>query len=158
VPCSTGSCLPVKVVSGAAMCPVASDLVFLIGSAPVSPRVSWLWTPPPCKGGLRCTTCPTTLDPVSLQGRAPERRVSYGSESCLQGLQCHHHMSYCFLWTAGLKHKEKSRGSVCAAWFACFQRICACVRREGHHRPVWACHVFNACKAYRETAIVQHSP
>jgi hypothetical protein len=32
---------------------------------------------------LRCITYPTALDPTSLQGRAPERRVSYNSGSCL---------------------------------------------------------------------------
>jgi hypothetical protein len=83
VPCSAGPCLLAEVGSEAVMCPVALDAASLIGRAPAPPRVPWLRTPPPCKGGLRCTTCPTTPDPSSLEGRALERRVSNGSGSCL---------------------------------------------------------------------------
>jgi hypothetical protein len=50
---------------------------------PTLPRVPWLWTLPPCRGGLWCTTCHIALDPTSLQGRALERRVSHSSGSCL---------------------------------------------------------------------------
>jgi hypothetical protein len=92
---------PAKVGSGAAMCQVDLDLASLIGRALTLSRVPWLRPLPACKVGLRCTTCPTALDPASLQGRtlehrvfcssgscllqgrAPERRVSYGSGSCL---------------------------------------------------------------------------
>jgi hypothetical protein len=42
-----------------------------------------LWILPPCRGGLRNDVCATTPDPASLQGRAPEHHVSYGSESCI---------------------------------------------------------------------------
>jgi hypothetical protein len=101
VSCSTGPCLPAEVGSGAATCPVALDLASLIGRAPAQPRVPWLWTRlparlgsgasrvlqlwilPPCKRGLRCTTCHTAPDPVSLQGRALERHVYRGSGSRL---------------------------------------------------------------------------
>jgi hypothetical protein len=83
VPCSTGLCLPIKVGSGAAMCPVAPDPAFLIGRAPTPPRVPWLWTPPPYNEVLRCTTYPTTPDPAFLHGRAPVRHVSCSSRSCL---------------------------------------------------------------------------
>jgi hypothetical protein len=51
--------------------------------APTPPRVPWLQTPPPYKGGLRCTMCPKALDPASLQRRAPEHRVSYSFGSYL---------------------------------------------------------------------------
>jgi hypothetical protein len=81
--CSTESCLPAKVGYGAAMCAVASDPASLIGMAPAPSRVPWLWTPPPYRGGLWCTTCHTSPDPPSLQGRAPERHVSHDSRSCL---------------------------------------------------------------------------
>jgi hypothetical protein len=47
------------------------------------PRVSWLRTPPLSREGLRCAVYHTAPDPASQQGRAPECRVSYGSESCL---------------------------------------------------------------------------
>jgi hypothetical protein len=83
VPYSTEPCLPAKVCSGAAMCLVGPDAALLIGRYPVPPRVSCLRTPPPCKGGLRCTTCPTDLDHASLQGRAPVCHVSCSSGYCL---------------------------------------------------------------------------
>jgi hypothetical protein len=83
------------------MCTVAPDPVFLQGRAlvrhvsymsgsylPVGegsgvPRVLHLRILPPCRGGLRCAMCLTALDPASLEGRAPERRMSYGSRPCL---------------------------------------------------------------------------
>jgi hypothetical protein len=103
VPCSTEPCLPTKVGSRGATCLVASDPAFLIGRASAPPPVPWLWTPPPYKGGLCCTTCPVAMDHTSLQGkdlvhhvscsfgsclpskRAPVRHVSYNSKSCLPG-------------------------------------------------------------------------
>jgi hypothetical protein len=48
-----------------------------------APRVLQLWILPPCRGALQSIVCPTALDPTSLQGRALECHVSYGSESCL---------------------------------------------------------------------------
>jgi hypothetical protein len=42
VPCSTGPCLPAKVVSRVATCPVALDPASLIGRALMLPRVPWL--------------------------------------------------------------------------------------------------------------------
>jgi hypothetical protein len=54
--------------SEAATCPVAPDPTFQIVRAPASPRVPWLRTPPPYKGGLQCAACSTALDPASLQG------------------------------------------------------------------------------------------
>jgi hypothetical protein len=97
VPNNTGLYLPAEVGSGAATCPVTPDLASLIGRAPAQPRVPWLRTRlparvssgasrvlqlrimPPCKGGLRCVTCPTVLDSASLQGRALEHHVYRGS-------------------------------------------------------------------------------
>jgi hypothetical protein len=40
---STGLYLPVKVGSGDVTCPAALEPVSLIGRAPTSPRVPWLW-------------------------------------------------------------------------------------------------------------------
>jgi hypothetical protein len=92
--------LPDRVGSETAMCPVALDLAFLQGRAPVrhlsyssrsylpagegfgAPCVLQLWILHPAGEGFR-VTCPTVLDPASLQGRALEHRVCYGSESCL---------------------------------------------------------------------------
>jgi hypothetical protein len=63
---STGPYLLAKVGSGAVMCLVAPYATFLIGRALVPPCVPWLRTPPPCRGGLRCTMCPTALDHTSV--------------------------------------------------------------------------------------------
>jgi hypothetical protein len=70
--------------------PAALDPTSLPMRASVLPRVTRLWTPPPCLGGLRCchvshgfgphfparegssgVMCPTTPDTTSLLGRAP---------------------------------------------------------------------------------------
>jgi hypothetical protein len=83
VPYSTGPCLPTDVWSGASTCPVDLDPTSLIGRAPALPRVLWLRTPPPCKGGLRCTMCPTAPDLASLERWTPVRHVSYSSRSYL---------------------------------------------------------------------------
>jgi hypothetical protein len=83
VPCNTGPCLPAKVGSGAATCPVALNPAFLIGRPPAPPRVPWLRTPPPYKGELRCVTCTVAPDPIFLQRRTPMHHVSYSSGSCL---------------------------------------------------------------------------
>jgi hypothetical protein len=82
-----------------AMCPTALDPASLQGRAPVchvcysfrsclptgegsgAPCVLQLRILRPCRRGLRSTACPTTLDPASLQWRAPERRVCRGSGS-----------------------------------------------------------------------------
>jgi polyferredoxin len=61
---SSRSCLPAREGSGA-------------------PRVLQLRILPPCMGGLRCITCPTTPDPASLHERAPVCHMSYNSGSCL---------------------------------------------------------------------------
>jgi hypothetical protein len=66
VPYITGPCLPVEVGSGAITCLLVPDLASLIGRASAPPRVLWLLTLPPYKGGLRCATCPTALDSASL--------------------------------------------------------------------------------------------
>jgi hypothetical protein len=47
-----------------------------------APCVLQLWLQPPCRGELRSDTCPTTLDPASLQ----------------KGLRCRHRMPCGFLW------------------------------------------------------------
>jgi hypothetical protein len=47
------------------------------------PRVIELRILPPYRGGLRSAVCPTAPDPTSLQGRAPEHRMSYSSGYCL---------------------------------------------------------------------------
>jgi hypothetical protein len=83
MPYSIKAFLPVNVCSGAATCPVATDPAFLIVSALALPTLSLLRTPSPCKGGLRCTTCPAAPDPTSLYGRAPVRHMSYTSASGL---------------------------------------------------------------------------
>jgi hypothetical protein len=80
---STRRCLPVKVGSRVATCPVTLDPTFLIGRAPTPSCVLWLRTLPPYNEGLRCPTCPTAPDPASLQERAPVRHVSCSSGSYL---------------------------------------------------------------------------
>jgi hypothetical protein len=98
---STGLCLSVEVGSGAITCHALPDSASQLRRAPVrhmsynsgsclpardgseAPRVLQLRILPPCSGGLRCVTCPTALNHTSLQRRALERRVSYGSRPYL---------------------------------------------------------------------------
>jgi hypothetical protein len=89
VPCS-GSCLPDRKGSDAAMCHVAPNPSSLLMRALALPRVPRLWILPPCSGGLRhchvshgsgsyfparegssAAMCPTAPDPASPLGRAP---------------------------------------------------------------------------------------
>jgi hypothetical protein len=93
-----------------AMCSTVLDPASLIGRASVMPCVLQLRILPPFRGGLRSVTRPTTSDPASL----------------LRGLWCHHRMPYGFLWTTGLKHKEKPSRSACAARLAYSQCTRAC--------------------------------
>jgi hypothetical protein len=97
----SGSHLSNRKCFGATTCTAAPDPVFLQGRASVC-HVSYssgscllarqssvascvlqLQILPPCKGGLRCTTCPAAPDPASLHGRAPVHHVSYSSKSRL---------------------------------------------------------------------------
>jgi hypothetical protein len=59
----------------------ASDLPVREGSG--APRVQQLQIMPLCSGGLRCAMYLTVLAPTSLQGRDPERSVSYDFGSWL---------------------------------------------------------------------------
>jgi hypothetical protein len=71
------------------MCPAALDPATVLWRAPALPCATQFQTPPPCSGGLRryhmprgsgpylpaqegssVVTCPTTLNPASLLGRA----------------------------------------------------------------------------------------
>jgi hypothetical protein len=45
--------LPTEVASNTTTCSEAPDLASLLGWAPASSCVLWLWTLPPCRGGLR---------------------------------------------------------------------------------------------------------
>jgi hypothetical protein len=76
----SGSRLPDRKGSGAATYIMAPDPSSLQGRAPVHHVLRIL---PPCKGWLRCVTCPTTPDPASLQERAPMHHMSYSSRSYL---------------------------------------------------------------------------
>jgi hypothetical protein len=110
MPCSTEPCLPIEVGSGVATCMVAPDPASLIGRVPAPSCVSWIQTPPPCKGGLRCATCPMAPNLASLPG----------------GLRCRHHMPCDFLWTTGFKHKEKPIRPTYAARHVCSPYTCTC--------------------------------
>jgi hypothetical protein len=121
---------PCKVELRCAMCPAAPDPAFLQGRAPVryvscssrsclptgegsgAPRVLRLWILPPCRGGIRSTTCPTAPDPASLPG----------------GLRCRHHMPCGFMWDADFKHKEKPSKHVYAARLVCSQHTRVCFK------------------------------
>jgi hypothetical protein len=109
VPSGSGSRLPDRKDSSATMCTVDPY-------------------PAPYKRWLRCTTCPTTSDPTSLEGRAPERHVSYGSRSCLPTGRVLVPPPHALRFPVDhrLKHKEKTSGSACAARHACSQCTCVC--------------------------------
>jgi hypothetical protein len=49
----SGPCLPVREGSGTATCHTAPDLASLLEKALMLSRVTRLWTPPPCSGGLQ---------------------------------------------------------------------------------------------------------
>jgi hypothetical protein len=89
VPHGSRPCLPTEVGSDTATCPMASDPASLPRRVLVLPRVSWLQTLPPYRGGLRhchmprsskphlptregsgAATCHTALDPAYLLGSA----------------------------------------------------------------------------------------
>jgi hypothetical protein len=87
----------------------------------------------------RTTTCPTASDP------GPQPRWALGLPRVQQlrnpppwweGLRCHH-TSCSTLWATGLKHKEKSSMSACAARPACSQRMHTFPRRLTSG-PSWA--------------------
>jgi hypothetical protein len=112
MPYNAGCCLPVREGSGTATCHVALDPTSLLGRAPMLPHVPRLWILPPCSGGLqRChmsccsgsclptregtgaATCPATIDPASLLGRAPTLPCVtrlWILPPCSGGLRCCH--------------------------------------------------------------------
>jgi hypothetical protein len=112
IPYSYGSHLPTREGFGATTCFMASDHASLHGRAPTLSRVPWLWTLPPCSGGLRCchvphgsgpwlptregsgaSTCLVALDPASLLRRAPALPRTpwlWTLPPCSGGLRHHH--------------------------------------------------------------------
>jgi hypothetical protein len=69
--------LPIEVGSCTATCWSVLDLASLLRRAPTLPCIPWLWTPPPCKGGLRRYYVPYASGP-----RLPTGEVS-GATTCL---------------------------------------------------------------------------
>jgi hypothetical protein len=63
--------LPAREGSGAATCRMASDPTSLFRNAPMLSHVTWLRTPPPSSGGLRCYHMPHDFEP-----RLPAREGS----------------------------------------------------------------------------------
>jgi hypothetical protein len=124
----SGSRLSNRKGSGAVTCTVALNHASLQGRAPVrhmsyrsgfclpvregsdAPSVLQLRILSPCKGGLRCATCPVARDPTSLHGRAP--------------VPPPHALG--FLWAMSLKHKEKPIRLTFADRLACSQCTRAC--------------------------------
>jgi hypothetical protein len=109
VPCSTVLYLPAKVGSSAAMCSVALDPASLLGRVPVLPYVLWLRTRLSDREGFGATACPMAPDSTSL---------SRGVRRC--------HVSYSFMWTVCLKHKEKPSWPANVVRLTCFQSMHTC--------------------------------
>jgi hypothetical protein len=116
-------------------CTAASDPASQPRWASGLPRVQWLQIPLPDRKGSGAVMCTMALDPVSLQERTPERRVSYSFGSCLlvrEGFGAPHVLQLRILPSdmGGLlsdarpmilKHKEKPSRSACVARLACSQ-------------------------------------
>jgi hypothetical protein len=63
VPYSSRPCLPFKVGSDAATCPMPLDLTSQLRWAPAVSCVIWLWTSPPSWGGFQCCHMPYASEP-----------------------------------------------------------------------------------------------
>jgi hypothetical protein len=136
---NSGSCLPTGEVFGA-------------------PRVLQLQILFPCRGGgslehrvcrgsgpAGSALCPVASDTAFLPG----------------GLWCRHLMPCGFLWTVGLKHKEKRSKPACAASLSHVPNACAHVSKEVDVRVIMGLQdvrtgtTFNACKMCRHAATMQ---
>jgi hypothetical protein len=124
-----GPRLPTEVGSGAAMCPMASNPASLSRWVPVLPCALWLWTPSPCRGGLRCchvssgsgphlpievgsdaAACPIAMDLASRPRRVPVlSHVSRFPKDRVPHI-----------------YKERSSWPTYAARLVCFQETCVC--------------------------------
>jgi hypothetical protein len=137
-----GHCLPTREGSDATMCPVAPDPASLLMRAPALPRAPWLWTMPPCSGGLRrghvprgsgpciparegsgAATFTAAPDPASLFRRVsgPRRAPRLWTLTPFsEGLRrCH--MSHDSQLATSLRNKERSSCPRYATRLTCFQ-------------------------------------
>jgi hypothetical protein len=119
----SGPYLPAREGLGTATCPTALDPASLLKRALTLPHVPWLWTLPPCLGGLQCCHVFRCSGPCLLLGRAsalphaPQLRSLSPYSGRLE--RCHvSHGSQCAM---GLRNKERPSWSRHAARLACFQ-------------------------------------